>query len=167
MTLPLIGLLNGISPLWWLAAGLVLLGLEAVTVTTHLIWPALAALGVAILLWLFPGISGIAQLGLFAALTIALIPVGRTLLERLGSGDGSKRLNRRADQLVGREAVVETFHWHEGQVNIDGVIWPARLDGRKTPEVGEHVRVIAADGIVVWVRRLPGAQKVGDRQELS
>ena len=156
MNLPLIGLLDGISPLWWLAVALLLVGIEAVTVTTHLIWPALAASVVAIVLWLNPGLSGIGQIGIFAFLTIAFVLVGRILIDRFGiTPEGRKALNRRTENLIGRDAIVENFHWHEGQVNIDGVIWPARLDGRKSPEVGELVRVIATDGIVVWVRRLP------------
>lgn len=158
MNLPLLGLLTGISPLWWLAAAILLAGLEALTVTTHLIWPALAAALTALLLWLMPGLSGVAQIGFFAVFTILFIFAGRAVLNRRAAGgDPAGRLNRRSSQLIGREAIVETFHWHEGQVNIDGVIWPARLDeGRKAPAPGERVRVIAADGIVVWVRRIPG-----------
>ncbi len=155
MNLPLPGLLEGISPLWWLAAALLLLGIEALTVTTYLLWPALAATALAAILWLNPALSGIGQIGAFAILTIVFILIGRPVASRFRGGDGARKLNRRADNLVGREAVVETFHWHEGQVNIDGVVWPARLEGRKSPEIGERVRVIAADGIVVWVKRLP------------
>ncbi|WP_424931427.1 NfeD family protein [Amaricoccus macauensis] len=160
MNLPLLGLLTGISPLWWVAIALFLLGLEAVIVSTHLLWPALAAFGVALALWAVPEMSGIGQIGLFAALTIAFVVIGRTIPGRFGRGEDGKPLNRRTEGLIGREAVVETFHWHEGQVNIDGVVWPARLDGRKSPEIGERVKVIAADGIVVWVRRLPLDERV-------
>lgn len=155
MTLPLLGLLDGISPLWWVAAAVLLFAIEALTVTTHLLWPALAALSLALVLWLDPGLSGVAQIGFFALLTILFIFLGRAFMSRFARDETGRRLNRRTEDLIGREAVVESFHWHEGQVNIDGVIWPARLDGRKSPEVGERVRVIAADGIVVWVKRLP------------
>lgn len=158
MNLPLLGLLDGVSPLWWVAAAILLFGIEALTVTTHLLWPAFAALMLALVLWLDAGLSGIAQIGLFALLTILFLFLGRAFMSRFAKDETGRRLNRRTDDLIGREAVVETFHWHEGQVNIDGVIWPARLEGRKSPEVGERVRVIAADGIVVWVKRLPQQQ---------
>ncbi|MCB1374159.1 MAG: NfeD family protein, partial [Rhodobacteraceae bacterium] len=56
---------------------------------------------------------------------------------------------------VGREAEVVAFSWHEGQVTVDGVPWPARLDGGDVKlDPGDRVRIIAADGIVVWVRKI-------------
>jgi inner membrane protein len=154
VNLPLLGLLDGISPLWWLAAAGLLAGLEALTVKSQLIWPALAAGAVAAALWLDPDLSGMAQIGLFALLTIGFLCIGRAVHGRFGTEEAGRR-RRRTAELIGQDAIVESFHWHEGQVNIGGAIWPARLDGRKSPEVGERVRVIAADGIVVWVRRLP------------
>ncbi len=146
--------LGGISPWWWIAGAVVLAGVEMLTVSTVLIWSALAAMTVALTLWIAPGTSGAAQLGLFALLSIGYTFIGRALVGRFGDGEGrSARLNQRAEALVGRDAEVVSFRFHEGEVSIDGVQWPARLEGEKTPEVGEMVRVIAADGIVVWVKR--------------
>ncbi len=148
--------LSGISPWWWVAGAVALAGMEMLTVSTVLIWSALAAMTVALMLWLAPDASGAAQLGLFALLSIGYTFLGRALVGRFGDGEGrSARLNQRAEALIGRDAEVVSFRFHEGEVRIDGVQWPARLEGEKTPEVGEMVRVIAADGIVVWVRRQP------------
>lgn len=151
----LLGLLGGISPWWWIAFAIALGALEMVTVTTYLIWPALAAFLTGLFMWLIPDLSGGGQVTFFAIWTMVFLVVGRTLVQR---SDAARRsggtLNRRADQLVGREAVVESFEFHEGKVVIDGVPWPARLEGSRTPEIGERVRVIAADGIVVWVKRI-------------
>lgn len=156
--LPLLGLLQGISPWWWVAFAIALGALEMLTVTTYLIWPAFAAFLTALFMWLIPGLSGGGQITLFSLWTIAFLVVGRTMVQRSEArGDGAGKLNRRGEQLVGREAVVESFDFHEGRVIIDGVPWPARLEGSNTPEIGERVRVIAADGIVVWVKRIPGA----------
>ena len=156
--LPFLGLLEGISPWWWVALAIALGAFEMVTVTTYLIWSALAAFLTALFLWLVPGLSGGGQLTFFALWTIIFLAIGRTLVLRSDArGDGAGKLNRRGEQLVGREALVESFDFHEGRVVIDGVPWPARLEGSKTPEIGERVRVIAADGIVVWVKRIPGA----------
>jgi inner membrane protein len=156
VTLPLVSLLDGIAPGWWLALALVLAGLEALTVTTHLIWPALAAALTALVLFLAPQLSGAAQLGLFALLTIGLVLAGRGLFGRyLRPGAASSGLNRRAQALVGREAVVESFAVQDGRVKIDGVLWPARLDETAAPlSPGDRVRVTATDGIVVRIRPL-------------
>ncbi len=151
--------LQGISPWWWVALAILLAAAEMLTVSTVLIWSALAAMLTALCLWIFPDLGGPAQIAIFALGSIALVFPGRRLAERLGARGGradNPQLNRRADRLVGREAVVVTFEFHEGQVSIDGVPWPARLDGSaRTPVPGDRVRVTAADGIVVWVRPIP------------
>ena len=148
-------LLDGISPWWWVALAILLAAAEMVTITTVLIWAAVAALITAILLWLAPGLGGYEQIGIFAALSIVFFFVGRGLVARYGQpgGDEAATLNRRAQSRVGREGVVASFGRTEGKVTLDGVPWPARLDaGAPTPSPGDVVTVTAADGIVVWVR---------------
>jgi membrane protein implicated in regulation of membrane protease activity len=148
-------LLEDISPWWWVALAILLAAAEMVTVTTVLVWSAGAALVTALALWAAPGLGGAQQIALFGALSIAFTFAGRWLVDRFGRrGDGVK-LNRRAEQLVGRDGVVLVFEHGEGKVDVDGVPWPARLEGpARTPAPGERVRVVAADGIVVWVRPL-------------
>ena len=142
-----------ISPWWWLAAAILMAALEMLTTTFYLIWPAAAALVTALALWLLPEMSLLAQLALFAVLTIFFTLSGRKLVGSMGN-NAPNSLNKRAEQLVGREAVVEEFEFHEGKVMIDGIPWPARLDGSKTPAPGDRMKVVAADGIVVWVKPL-------------
>jgi membrane protein implicated in regulation of membrane protease activity len=148
--------LDGISPWWWVAAAILLAALEMLTVSTVLIWSALAAIVTALWLFAVPGLPGTWQLACFGLLSIAFTFAGRALVSRLGFGDdkdGAGQLNRRAAQLVGRDAVVVSFEAREGQVTVDGVPWPARLDvGAQTPATGDRVSVVAADGIVVRVR---------------
>jgi membrane protein implicated in regulation of membrane protease activity len=148
------GFLDGVSPWWWVAGAIVLAGMEMLTVSTVLIWSALAAMVTALVLWLAPGLPGTWQVAMFALLSIAFTFAGRAVVRRYGDGpDEASRLNRRAAHLVGREAVVVGFEHHEGQVTIDGVPWPARLDGRdRKLAPGDRVTVVAADGIVVWIR---------------
>lgn len=144
-----------VSPWWWIAAAITLAAADMVIAPAVLVWAALAAFVVAVTLWLIPGLSVPAQLGLFALLSIVSIFAGRSLSGRFGDGGAaSAGLNRRAEGLVGREAVVLSFDFHEGRVEIDGVPWNARLEGEKTPEIGSRVKVIAADGTTVWVRRI-------------
>ncbi len=156
MDVPFLDVLDGISPWWWVTLAIVLAGIEAVTVTTVLIWSAAAALVAALALWIWPRLAGEHQIAIFALASIGFIFVGRALVARFGRRDGGNaRLNRRAEQLVGREGVVSVFDFHDGKVTIDGVPWPARLEGASaTPAPGDRVRVVAADGIVIWVRPL-------------
>ena len=136
--------LAGISPWWWVALAILLAAIEMVTITTVVVWAALGAFVTALALWFAPGLGGEAQIGLFAALSIAFFFVGRAVVGRYGQpGGGQAGLNRRAEQLVGREGVVMSFEFHEGKVMIDGVPWPARLDAdAATPAAGDRVRVI-------------------------
>ena len=139
-----------------MALAILLAAAEMVTVTTVLISSAIAALVTAICLWLAPGLSGAGQIAIFGLLSIVFTFVGRALVARYGDGaKGTGTLNRRAAQLIGREAVVTEFSAQEGQVTVDGMPWPARLrDGAGPLGPGDRVRVVAADGIVVWVTPL-------------
>ncbi len=146
-------MLDGISPWWWIAFAIILAALEMLTVSTVLIWSAGAAAIVALALALWPALTTPLQIALFAVLSIALTFAGRAVVARWGDGAAPARgLNRRADQLVGREATVESFAGAEGQVTVDGIPWPARLeDGSPIPGRGDRVRIVATDGIVVRI----------------
>ncbi len=146
----------GISPWWWVALAILLAAAEMVTITTVLVWSAGAALVTAILLWIVPRLGLYEQIGIFAALSIVFFFLGRALVARFGQpGGGGSTLNRRSDQLVGREGVVLIFEGDEGKVTVDGVPWLARLEpGAATPAAGARVRVTAADGTVLRVTPL-------------
>lgn len=149
------GVLVGISPWWWVALAILLAAIEMVTVTTVVVWSALAAFVTALALWAVPGMGGAGQVAVFAVCSIAFTLAGRAIVGRFGRQEEVGHLNRRAAQIVGREAVVDRFDHGEGQVVVDGVPWPARLaEGAATPAVGERVRIVSADGIVVRVKPL-------------
>ncbi len=150
------GVIQGISPWWWVALAILLAAAEMVTVTTFLISAAAAALVTALWLWLVPHLSAAGQIAVFGVFAIAFTFAGRAVVGRFGVGGGPDKLNRRAAQLIGREAVVIDFAYREGQVTVDGMPWPARLrdEGDPPPAPGQRVRVVGADGIVVWVEAL-------------
>jgi hypothetical protein len=155
-----LAMLQGISPWWWVALAVLLAAGEMLTVSTVLLWSALAAMIVAVLLWLVPELSGALQITVFSVLSILLTFGGRAVFTRFGRGiEERNQLNQRSQQLVGREAKVIRFDFHEGMVEVDGVPWPARLDGpRRKIAAGEVVQVTAADGVVLWVRPLEGPE---------
>lgn len=146
-----------LSPWWWLAAAILLAAIEMLTFSTVLIWSALAALVTAAATWIWPGQGLTSQIALFAIVSIAFVLIGRTMVGRFGNrGDAASTLNRRSAALVGREAEVIAFTYHEGQISVDGIPWPARLDSttQRTPKPGDRVRITGADGMVVWVKGL-------------
>jgi membrane protein implicated in regulation of membrane protease activity len=126
---------------------------DNLTIKTVLIWAALAALVTALALWVWPEMTTPAQIALFAMLSSAFSFIGRAVGGRWGGeAVDTQQLDQRAAQVVGREAVVDSFAGDEGQVTVDGVPWPARLDaGAATPVPGSRVRIVAVDGIVMRV----------------
>ena len=142
------------GPWIWVAAAIALGIAQAALGAATLLWVALAALGTAATVALAPGLGlGLwAQLGTFAAYALLLVGFGRLL----PAGRREARARRAASAaLVGREAEAVAFAFHEGEVAIDGVVWPARIDGQApTPRPGDRMRVVASDGRVVWVRPL-------------
>lgn len=144
------------SPWWWLAIAIALAAGEMLTTTTLLLWSALAALGTALVVWLGGPADWPTQIATFAGLSVLLTLAGRLLLaRRRPRPDAASPLNRRADQLVGRDGEVLSFDRGEGRILIDGIPWRARLEGGlPTPVAGDRVRIVAADGIVVVVRPL-------------
>lgn len=132
--------LQGISPWYWLSFGIIVGVLEMATMSFFLIWPALAAIVMAGLLWLAPDLSPAIQITAFAALSIALTLVGRKMIMRFGDGGGEETMiNNRAGQLIGRTGKVIDTGALEGAVEVDGIRWRATWE--QTPNLAEGVAI--------------------------
>ncbi len=146
------GFLVGISPWWWVAFGVVLGALEMATMSFFMIWPALAAVVMALGLVFWPDLSGEVQVAAFAILAVVLTFLGRGLLNRYGDAGGPESdLNDRASQMIGRHAVVADFTGPKGHVTIDGIRWAARWPAGEMAAEGDRVEVTDADGMVLQV----------------
>ncbi|MEM9058846.1 MAG: NfeD family protein [Pseudomonadota bacterium] len=148
----LFGFLTSISPWWWVALALALGVVEVLTFSFFLIWPGLAALAVAVLLWIDLGMSGTAQVLWFAVLSIAFTIVGRQIVFLRKPESDRPSLNKRGAALVGRKAtVVDGFAaGGMGNVNVDGMRWRARMiDGASIPAPGEVLDITDADGMTL------------------
>ncbi len=143
----LFSLLALIEPQHWLALGLVLLIAELATGTTHLLWPAVAAALTAVIAWIVPT-SFLAELFLFAALSIAFVIFGRPLLRNLRND--APMLNDRGAQMVGVEGeAAEHFVNGLGVVKVNDTVWRAESD---TPiAAGTPVRVLSVEGATLKV----------------
>ncbi|NOR63096.1 MAG: hypothetical protein GQ535_11470 [Rhodobacteraceae bacterium] len=134
------------SPWLWLALGIMLIAVEILAPSFIMIWPGLAAVGMAVLAWLAPGFSGQALIAIFAALSIALLFGGRALMARVEQDEPQTTLNARGKSLIGREAKVLSVSGSQGKVEIDGVQWPTTWETH-APEEGQHVTVTDAAGV--------------------
>ena len=141
------------SPWLWLALGIILVALEILVPSFVLIWPGLAAIVMAVLTWLLPGLSGQALIALFAGLSILFLFGGRAMMARVDQAEPQAVLNARGKNLVGREAKVLSVSGPQGKVEIDGVQWPVIWEqGDIPPREGQWVSVIKVAGMTLHVK---------------
>ncbi|MFD5429492.1 NfeD family protein [Streptomyces sp. NPDC127084] len=97
------------------------------------------------------GFGVVAQVGVFAAVSVALIAVVRPIAARHSSQ--RPRLATGIDALRGRQAVVlERVDGDGGRIKLAGEIWSARsLDTERAFEPGEQVDVVEIDGATAVV----------------
>ncbi len=149
----LFSFLEGISPWWWVAFGIVLGVVEMATMSFFLIWPAIAALCLALMNWMVPSLSGEIQISVFAILSVGLTFLGRAFLLKYGDGgEANLALNARSNLMVGRHAEVVSFIGPEGKVTIDGVHWRAIWPEGSSAEPGSKVEIARADGMTLFVK---------------
>lgn len=136
-----------IPPWYWVAFGMLLLAAEILSPAFILIWPGLAALIVALIIWLVPGLSGeVITIG-FAVLALALTFAGRALLGQGKVDAPTTGLNMRTAGLVGRRAKVISFDQGEGHVELGGVQWPAIWPEGAEAAIGDMVKIKSVDGV--------------------
>ncbi|GHA26928.1 membrane protein [Devosia pacifica] len=143
----------------WIIAGLVLLALELVVPGGVLVWMGIAGIITGLAAMVQP-LSWPLQWGLFGVLSVVAII---TWLRFSGSRPqitDRPHLNRRAETLVGREAVlVEPIAGGFGRVPLNDTVW--RVAGPDL-DAGTRVRVIGATGAVLSVEPVvQGERPVG------
>ncbi len=150
----LFSLIETLSPWWWIALGVGLGALEMVIASFVLIWPGIAAIVMAIILWIAPGMQGELQVALYAVLSIGSMFAGRGYLRKFGDGEPETNLNSRSEQMVGHKAKVVDFDLGEGHIELNGLRWAAKWPTGESAEVGQVVKIIAAEGMSVQVENI-------------
>ena len=146
-------LISDLSPWWWVAFGIALGAIEMATMSFFLIWPALAALAMAAVAYLFPGLPGEGIISIWAILSILLTFVGRSFMARFGDGgEPVGNLNNRSKSMIGRQAKVLTWEQNEGAIEIDGMRWKAEGEHGGSFVSDTPVFVIDAQGMTLIVR---------------
>lgn len=127
----------------WLILSVVLMAIETFAPGVFMLWLGLAALIVGLLSF---GVawSWQAQIIIFAALSVAMVPLWRYYSGRNASPTDKPFLNKRAEGLIGRVFMLEKpIVDGIGTVRIDDTIW--RVSGPDAPS-GSRVKIIHADG---------------------
>ncbi|MCW5752522.1 MAG: NfeD family protein [Alphaproteobacteria bacterium] len=134
----------------WIAIAVALGLLEIVVPGFILIWPAMAAAVVGLVMFVYPlGWEG--QLALFAPLMALSVWGGVTWRKRQPKGRKSSALNVGLHRHVGKRASLETAIVNgRGSARIGDTVWP--VQGPDLP-AGSTVRVTGTDGTVLMVER--------------
>ena len=125
----MIELLMTITPFHWLALGLILLAAEMLGAAGFLIGAGIAAIGLGVVVWIFPDLAPSWQVALYAisavAATIFYFQVFRDSL----ATQGRPLLNKRAKRLIGHQFELENdIDLGKGKVQIGDTLWSVRTD---------------------------------------
>jgi len=146
----LVQMLESMSGAKWLILGVLLLVLEVVTGTTYILWPAVAALIVGIIVFILP-LAWEMQFLLFFILSSILLVVGHKVIRPKMKGGEPSDLNDRARTMVGmRVKAIADFDTGMGRVQVGDTQWRASIaDGN--PVSGAELRVISVKGTTLQV----------------
>ncbi|MGV7963596.1 NfeD family protein [Photorhabdus tasmaniensis] len=135
--------------LWFSFGGLLLIA-ELLGTGGYLLWTGIAALVVAFITWLLPGMGWELQGILFATLTLLSAVLWRYWL-RSRPSKGSDTLNQKDHQLIGTQAklTADTENGYSRIKLADGS-WRVHCD--RELSANTEVEVIAVDGITLKVK---------------
>lgn len=143
-----IDFIAGNGPWAWIVAGLVLLALELVVPGGFLLWMGISGTvtGIVVLVW---AIGWPLQWLIFGVLSLVSIALWVRWTRSRPAPTDRPYLNRRAEHLVGQEAVLEqAIEQGFGRVVLGDTVW--RVSGADLP-VGQRVRIIGNEGAVLKV----------------
>ncbi|HAT3809481.1 TPA: NfeD family protein [Morganella morganii] len=135
---------------FWLCFGGILLILEMLGTGGYLLWSGVAALIVALLAWIVPGLTPEWQGIIFAVMTVICAVLWRNFQRRRQRNDSSSP-NQVNHKLIGLRAALLT-ETEEGYSRIRLADGSWRVYSQSPLPAGTEVEVIAVDGITLTVR---------------
>lgn len=137
------------DPMWmWAAIGIILLAVEMATGTFYVLWFGVAAVCVAVVMWLFPNISEAIQYAAFAVLSLSSLAIWRLNYKKTSTD--SRVGQSRGDEIGRIGTVIETASLKQnGKIRFaQGLMgsreWAAIAD--ETIESGSDASVVAVVG---------------------
>ena len=155
----------GLEPQWWWLIAATVLGIgELVVPGVFLIWLAAGAAVTGFITLVF-GPPLAAQFGLFAALSLAAVYLGRRWYAANPIPSSDPLLNERGARLVGRNVeVVGDIKGGRGRVRVDDSVW--NCTGPDC-EAGTRVQVVGADNTSLVVDRIAVSSDLGQAPEVG
>lgn len=136
------------GPWAWIIAGLILLALELVIPGGFLLWLGIAGIVTGLAAMIQP-LSLPMQWGLFGVLSLIAIFAWLRFFRTRPQVTDRPYLNRRAERLVGREAVLDDpVTGGYGRLVLEDTVW--RVAGPDLP-AGTRVKIVGADGTVLLI----------------
>lgn len=146
--------LTPVEPWYWLILGFIFLGLEAIGTGGFLLGSALAALLVALILWLAPALNWSWQLVIFGLSSLIFTLAYWKLFRSVNNKTDHQQLNNRAAQLIDRVVdISEPIAHGQGRIQIGDTLWKVKVDKTETIEAGAKVIVIGAQGMTLLIKR--------------
>jgi hypothetical protein len=135
---------------WW-AIALALLALETIIPGASILWFGIAAFVVGAIVWFLPDLSLLGQIAIFGVCSLASVAVYWKFFRSHERPSEQPLLNRKADQLVGREFVLDApIQLGRGKLKIGDALWT--IEG---PDLaaGARVRICRTDGLILKVEK--------------
>lgn len=152
----LLALLESMNGTKWVIIGVLLLILEVLSGTTYILWPAVAAIAVGILVFILP-LAWEMQFVLFFILSTVLLIFGHTHIRpRLNKDDAAEDLNDRAKSMVGmRVRAIADFDTGRGRVQVGDTQWRATMPSGDA-KAGDELKVVSVKGTTLTVEAFAG-----------
>lgn len=148
----MIEFLSSIEPWHWLIMGFLFLGMEALGTGGFMLGSALAALLVALILWLSPTLDWSWQLVCFGVGSLTFTVGYWKLFRKVNEKTDHHQLNNRAAQLIDRVVEVnESLAHGQGRIQIGDTLW--KVKANESIEAGTQVIVTDTEGMTLLVKR--------------
>ena len=146
----IVSLLEGMNATRWGLLGLTLVGLELITGTTYILWPAAAALILAVLVFFLP-LAWEVQFVLFFILSIVLLVAGHRYLRPMMKSGEPSDVNDPGQAMLGRRVTAFTdFENGHGRVALGDTQWSASTDA-DNPKTGDALVITSVAGTTLIV----------------
>jgi len=146
----IISLLEDMNATRWGLLGLTLVGLELITGTTYILWPAAAALILAVVVFFLP-LSWEVQFVLFFILSIALLYAGHRYLRPMMKSGEPSEVNDPGQTMLGRRVTAfSDFENGHGRVTLGDTQWSASADSAN-PKTGDALVITSVAGTTLIV----------------
>ena len=146
----ILAFLESMNAVKWGLFGVALVGLELVTGTTYILWPAAAALILAVAVFILP-LAWEIQFLLFTVLSIILLFVGHYYLRPIMKSGEPSDTNNPVRSMVGRRVVAFTdFDNGEGRVTVGDTQWKASTESDQL-KAGDKLVITSVVGATLIV----------------